>query len=189
MDFFETVRNRFSIRGFTPELIEENKVKQIIEAINFAPSAMNLQSYEIVLVREFSLRKKIAQACMKQMFIENAPIVLVFLADPLKIQAQLSKDTLKSYSILDSTIDGRKALAAYAFQDATIACSYAQLACTALGISSCWIGTFREKEILEIVNAPKRLMVTAVLPIGYPAKEHRPRQRRDAKEIVRENKF
>ncbi len=50
MDFFEVIRSRRSIRRFEVRPVEEEKLSAILEAANAAPSAGNLQAYEIYVV-------------------------------------------------------------------------------------------------------------------------------------------
>jgi nitroreductase len=47
MDFFGTVRARRSIRVFTEKPVEEEQVRTILETVNRAPSASNLQAYVV----------------------------------------------------------------------------------------------------------------------------------------------
>jgi len=172
MDFFKTIENRHSIRAFTPELIEDEKLEKILEAINLAPSAGNLQAYEVVLVKDAVQKKKLVEACMGQSFIAAAPVVLVFCANPERASRY-----------------GERGKDLYSIQDATIACTHAHLAAASLGLGSCWIGAFDPKKVSEIIGAPFGLEVVAVLPIGYPAKEPNPTGRRKLGDLVKEEKF
>ncbi|MEM5811449.1 MAG: nitroreductase family protein [Candidatus Aenigmatarchaeota archaeon] len=52
MDFEAVVKNRHSIRAFLQKEIEEEKLKKILELTNLAPSAGNLQAYEIFVVKK-----------------------------------------------------------------------------------------------------------------------------------------
>lgn len=173
MEFFEVLENRRSIRSYTPEVIEKEKLEKILAAINCAPSAGNLQAYEVVLIRDAKQKKKIAEACLGQNFVSEGSVILVFCAN---LSASSSRY-------------GSRGIGLYAIQDATIACTYAQLACTAQGLSSCWIGAFNEKKVAEAINAPKEVKIIAVLPIGYPAKAPVKTSRREIGELVREEKF
>lgn len=56
MDFFETVENRHSIRHYEDRDIEQDKLAKILDAINAAPSAGDLQGYEVVLVKDASTK-------------------------------------------------------------------------------------------------------------------------------------
>jgi nitroreductase len=175
MDFFKAVETRHSIRAFTPELIEEAKLKKILDAVNSAPSAGNLQAYEIILVKDFTQKKKLAEACMSQGSqgsVSSASAVLVFCSNPEKASKY-----------------GERGKDLYSIQDATIACTYAQLACAAQGIGSCWIGAFDEKAVGEVINAPFGMKVVAILPMGYPAKAPNPTSRRKLDDLVKEEKF
>jgi len=51
MDFFEIVHRRQSIRKFTSQPVDEAKLNQILAAVNRAPSAGNLQAYQIFVVK------------------------------------------------------------------------------------------------------------------------------------------
>ncbi|MFN7181896.1 MAG: nitroreductase family protein, partial [Planctomycetota bacterium] len=73
----------------------------------------------------------------------------------------------------------------YAIQDATIACAYAQLAITALGLGSVWVGAFDEKKVKQILNLPKELKPIAILPIGYPNEQPKITSRRKLEDIIK----
>ena len=61
LDFFEAVKARHSIRSFQSRPVEEEKVNRIIETVNLAPSAGNLQAYEIVVVKDSNRKNKLAR--------------------------------------------------------------------------------------------------------------------------------
>ena len=69
-------------------------------------------------------------------------------------------------------------------QDATIACAYAQLAATALGLGTCWIGAFDDSMARIIAGAPATWQPVAILPVGYPADTPKPRERRALDDLV-----
>ena len=52
IDEFENLcSSRKSIRKFTDKSIEKNKIMKILNIINSAPSAGNLQAYEVIVVK------------------------------------------------------------------------------------------------------------------------------------------
>ncbi|HSB15919.1 MAG TPA: nitroreductase family protein [Bryobacteraceae bacterium] len=57
MDYFEAVRKRQSIRAYQPKPVEEEKLLRILETANAAPSAGNLQAYDIFVVRKADQKK------------------------------------------------------------------------------------------------------------------------------------
>ena len=78
MKFFDVIKKRRAIRNYLPAPIGEDELKRILEAANSAPSAGNLQSYEIYVVMEKRRRESLARAAREQLFIAGAPVSLVF---------------------------------------------------------------------------------------------------------------
>ncbi len=166
MEFFDVIEKRRSIRKFKNKKIEEEKIRKLLEAVNRAPSAGNLQSYEIILVETQKRKEKLVNAAYGQEFIKEAPLVLVFCANFKRAWRYGEKGKF------------------YSQQDATIAASYAQLAATALGLGSVWVGSFDEDEVRKVIEASKDLKPVAILPIGYPAEKPLKTSRRKIDDIV-----
>ncbi|MGB9606305.1 MAG: nitroreductase family protein, partial [Bryobacteraceae bacterium] len=82
MEFFELIRQRRSVRAYKQAPVEPEKLEKILTAANLAPSAGNLQAYEIYLVRDGKVRQALARAALDQWFISEAPVALVFCAHP-----------------------------------------------------------------------------------------------------------
>ncbi|MEN3037747.1 MAG: nitroreductase family protein [Candidatus Kryptonium sp.] len=170
MNFFEVLRKRRSVRKFKDEPISEDKLKLIYEAINSAPSAGNLQAYEVFVVKDKNKLKQLADAALSQEFIAQAPLALVFCANPARSRWRY----------------GSRGEELYSLQDATIACAYAQLSATALGLGSVWVGAFDEDEVRRIISIGKNLIPIAILPIGYPDESPEPTPRREIKDLIHE---
>ncbi len=173
MDLFKVLNERHSVRAFKGKEIPEEKVKKILDAVNSAPSAGNLQAYEVVKVQEKERRQALAKAALDQGFVAEAPLVLVFFANPNR--------SSRRYSSRGESL--------YCVQDATIAAAYAQIAAAALGLASCWVGAFDDATVKKVCNAPEHLKPVAVVPVGYAAEEPRGRGRRFLDELVREEHF
>ena len=62
MNFFELVKARQSVRMYLTKPLEEDKLQQILRVANAAPSAGNLQTYEIYVVRERQHKLALARA-------------------------------------------------------------------------------------------------------------------------------
>ncbi|OPX87240.1 MAG: NADH dehydrogenase [Pelotomaculum sp. PtaB.Bin104] len=67
-EFWELSRRRHSIRKFTAEAIPDEALNQILETAQTAPSAGNLQAYEIVIVKEQNVKQMLASAALGQSF-------------------------------------------------------------------------------------------------------------------------
>jgi len=120
------------------------------------------------LVQDENKKRELALASFAQSFVAEAPVVLVFCANPGRSE--------KRY--------GKRGKNLYCIQDATIAAAYAQLAAVDLGLGSCWVGAFDEKEVLRILGNPEGLIPVAIIPIGYPAEQPPSTGRRKLEDIV-----
>lgn len=168
-DFFETVRHRHSIRKYRPDVaVEKEKLNAILETACAAPSAGDLQAYQITVVTEPSLRAQLSQAAGAQGFISEAPVCLVFSTDGGRSASKY----------------GDRGRELYALQDTTIAATYAQLATVAAGLSSTWVGFFDEAEVSRLLDLHAGLKPVALLCIGYPAEMPQPTPRRHLGEVV-----
>jgi nitroreductase len=162
MEFFDVIKNRHSIRTFSDQPVEDEKLQQILELANLAPSAGNLQAYEIYVVTDAKKRDGLSCAALAQEYVAVAPVALVFCTHPELTEGRYTERGTRLYTV----------------QDATIACSFAMLAATNLGLGSVWVGTFDEKVVRLIIGAPDSQVPVVILAIGYAAEfpEQHPRR-------------
>ena len=172
MDLFEAIQSRRSVRAYQDKEVEPPKLQALLAAVNQAPSAGNLQAYQVYLVRDVALKQALAKAALDQQSLTQAPLVLVFCADQVRASARYRERGEHLYSV----------------QDATVAVTYAQLAATALGLASCWVGAFDETKVARIIELPRGERPVAMLPIGYAAEAPAQTPRRALTEIVIERK-
>lgn len=170
MNFFDIARQRHSIRAFKSDLVETDKLTAILEAANSAPSAGNQQAYEIFLVRDAGRKAELARCCYSQQYVAQAPEVLIFC----------------SHSLLSAQKYGTRGEQLYSLQDATIACTYAMLAASALGLGTVWIGAFKDQAVWETIGSPEGVEPVAILPIGYPDEAAHATPRRPLGSLVHE---
>lgn len=169
VDFAHLVQSRRSVRAYLPRPIEPEERRTILEAARRAPSAGNLQAYEIIEVEERAALDQLVHAAGDQAFIAEAPIVLVFCALPER--------SAQTY--------GDRGAKLYCVQDATIACAYAQLAAAALGLASVWVGAFDEDRVRRAIGAGIDAVPVAILPIGHASAPGDATTRRDLSALVR----
>jgi len=169
-DFFETVRHRHSVRKYQRALaVEQEKLHAILEMACAAPSAGDLQSYQIIVVRNQHTRDALRLAADDQAFLSEAPVCLVFCADPERSAERF----------------GERGRTLYALQDTSIAATFAHLATVAAGMASTWVGYFDEQQVSELLGLEPGLRPIALLSIGYPAELPEPSPRRKLDEVVR----
>jgi len=173
MSLHDVVTRRRSVRAYRPDAVADEQLDRILEAMRLAPSAGNLQAFQVVVVRAADRRRALAQAAIGQGFLGEAPIVLVFFAD--------GPQAARRY--------GQRGVELYALQDAAIAASYAQLAAHDLGLGTVWVGAFRDAQVSAVVAAPSHLLPVALLAIGHPAEQPAPTPRRALGELVHAEQF
>ena len=147
----EIFKKRHSTRSFIDREVEEEKLAEILEAVDSSPSAGNLKAREIIVVKEKQVKNKLVSACRGQAFVAEAGVILVFCAVSSRSGARY----------------GERGKNLYALQDATIAVCFAWLQAVALGLAGCWVGAFNENEVREILKINNDWRPIALLPIGY----------------------
>jgi nitroreductase len=168
MELMEAIRSRRSIRSYSDKAVEEEKLQRVLDAGRMAPSARNMQDWMFIVVRDSSLRKRLAEAARNQEFVGGAPVVIV---------ACGTTDYVMTCGQLTYPID------------AAIAIDHMTLAAVEEGLGTCWIGAFFEDKVKEILGIPRPIHVVALLPIGYPAGNPKPTPRKGMDEIVRYDRW
>lgn len=166
-DIFRIMATRRSTRNFdSTKPIEQWQIDKILAAADTAPTAGNFQGFEIVYIKNKEVKKRLVEAANNQPYV-NAPLVLVFCIDPSRVKLDFSQEILTKFSL----------------QDATLAAAYSQLAASAMGLSSIWIGMFDEEKVKQIIKSD--LKPSSILCIGYPQKKRLPKSRRKLKELIK----
>ena len=115
---------RRSTRKFSKNPVEKWKIDKILAAADTAPTAGNYQGFEIFYINDKETKEELVKAANNQAYV-NTPLVLVFCMNPSRVKLDFPQKVIMKFSI----------------QDATLAAAYSQLAASALGLSSIWIGT------------------------------------------------
>lgn len=164
MDVLDAIKSRRSIRAYEARDVEEEKLKNVLEAGRLSPSASNRQERRFVILKDAATRKALSEAAKNQTFVAQAPVVI----------AACSVET--DYIMMCGQ---------YAYSiDTAIAVDHMTLAAVEQGLGTCWIGAFDEKKVRKILKIPDNIRVVALLPLGYPAAIPHPTPRKSIDEIV-----
>lgn len=168
----EIIRNRRSIRSYNSDPVEDEKLEYILEAFRKAPSAKNIQPWKIIVVKDPKKKSDLAIACNNQVFIAEAPVIIVACAKEEEAYGRMG-GSLSSYPI-----------------DIAIALEHLILAATEKGLSTCWIGAFKEQLVKDLLAVPDNIRVVALTPVGYTDQEPpSKRGRKSLSEIVCYEKY
>ena len=158
MDLFEAIRARASVRSREPVEIPDADLEQILDAGRRAPSGMNSQPLQYIVIRD---QATIAQLARVQGFIADASALVAIVADPGSSRFWL--------------------------EDASAAAENMLLATAALGYGSTWVeGTLlrREDWAKELLGVPAHLRLIIMLPIGRPASPPTQAGKKPLRELV-----
>lgn len=164
MDVLSAIQGRRSIRQYSSQPIEDIKLNKVLEAARLSPSADNRQSCKFVIVKDNETRANLAEAAGGQLFVGQAPVILVACGtDP---------DSIMMCGQHRYTVD------------LSIATAYMILEAYEQGLGTCWLGSFDEKRVKEILGIPEGIRVVAMTPLGYPTDSPAERPRKNLDEIV-----
>ncbi|AIS31175.1 MULTISPECIES: nitroreductase family protein [Methanobacterium] len=168
MEVFQAISQRRSIRKFKEKEVPDSLIMKIIQAGIWAPSAGNLQSWEMILVKDPETRKKLSAAAYMRDFISKAPVVMV---------ACINKSVC-------SMVYGARGVELYSIQDVSCALENMLLMAHARGLGACWVGAFDEQEVIDLLRIPSQLRPVALVPLGYPDEKPYPPPRRDVDDFL-----
>ena len=150
MKFLEIIKNRRTIRKFLDVPVEWEKVTDLLMAGHYAPSAGNLQNWRFIVVTDKNQRRNVADACLQQYWIEEAPVSIIICSNTKEMTRHFS-DRGNKYDV----------------QSASAAAENMLLTAQNNGLGSAWIGAFEEDLLKSSFSIPKNVAVHAVLVFGY----------------------
>jgi nitroreductase len=142
MDVFEATQQRRSIRNYQDKPVEREKLERILEAGRLAPSAKNLEPWHFIAVTDPGKRKGLSGGTWAK-FLTQSPLVIVACGD--------KKASPDWYAI-----------------DVALAVENMVLVATSLGLGTCCVGSFNEKDVKTALKIPENYEVLVMLAVGYP---------------------
>lgn len=155
MELFAAITLRRSIRKYRDIPVEFEKVGHILNAARLAPSAGNIQDWKFILVTKEDSRKKIAEACVRQFWMQDAPLHIVVCAQPKKVAG----------------FYGARGEKVYCMHNAGAAIENMLLAAVDQNLGACWVGAFEENMLRKALNIPGDVIPQAVITVGYAAEK------------------
>ena len=143
MDALQAIRKRRSVRRYTGEPIPRKDLETIVDAGRFAPSGLNVQPWDFIVVTE---RDVIEQLKVASRWMEKAGAIIAVVLDP----------TSRWWR-----------------EDGSAAIENILIASTALGYGSCWLQGYTEpmeEELKNMLGVPEKKRLLTLIPIGVPAK-------------------
>ena len=177
----EILLQRQSVRGYTDQPVEPEKIARCLEAARMAPSACNAQPWKFIVVDNPQLKDQVAGYTTSgplvpmNHFTRQAPILVVIVRESPNLTSKIGtllKD--KPYTLMDTGI---------------VALQFC-LQATAEGLGTCIMGWFNEKKVKELLHIPKSKRAELIITLGYPSSQIlRPKVRKTLDEMCCYNKY
>ena len=157
-DFMDIAAERYSVRHFSSQAVEQEKIDLILEAGKLAPTAVNSQPQMIYVLRS---EDAVAKANQFSPCMYGAPHAFLFCYD-------------------DNRVCRRGENGNFGEIDVTIVLTHMMLEAWNLGIGTCCVGAFRQDEAKALLGLPDNIHPILLMPFGYPADDAKPSDRHKA---------
>jgi len=187
MDLFEAIKGRRSCRNYLSEAIDDTVIESILEAGTWAPSPLNTQPWEFVVITSSDVKEKIfseADRCRKWAlersgwkwldsyqvdFLKQAPVVIAVVGDPKKTGVDMFME--------EGTV-GYQAACAAAIQNM-------HLAAHSFGLGTLWFTLFDKKVLRGILEIGEDKTPVALVLLGKPGASPTAMPRKNVKDKTR----
>ena len=149
MDFNSVVKKRVSIKKFSSKKPAPEKVVELIETANLAPTPGNIHIITYVMTDDKEKINEIAEAC-QQDFIKHAPYVLVVCSNNKQLKKLYDKRAEK-----------------YLKHHVGAAMENLLLAAVNNNLGASVVGLFSEELIRNTLSIPENIEIEMIIPIGY----------------------
>lgn len=170
-DTINLLRKRTSLRNYSSNPISDEHLDIILEGAMRAPTAGNMMSYSIIVIKDYKTKKTLSHTCDEQPFIAKAPIILIFIADYQKWMDFYRINNVEQFCKENGREFTRPSEASLflATEDALIAAQNAVIAAESIGIGSCYIGDIMEhyETHKKLFNLPEYAFPVGMLCLGY----------------------
>ena len=168
----DLMKERYSVRSYSDQKVEEAKLTSILEAGRVAPTGANRQAYELLVIQSEEGFEKLSQGAKTF----GAPLAILVCGDR-------KKAWVRPGGGLDLTEI-----------DSAIVTDHMMLQATELGRGSVWICMLKPDVLRVALNIPDHLEPLSILAIGYSDREPLSKDRHDklrkaTSELVHFEKF
>ncbi len=173
MDFETVVKRRRMCREFLERDVPQEKIDRILDLASRYPSAGHTEPQEFIVVHKRRMKEDLAHAALDQMFVAQAPLVIVVVSDVRRSARRYGERGVRFFSIIDGAFVAMLIL----------------LAVVDGGLGACFVGSFYDEEVQEVLSLPQEVRPIGIIPIGYCAERPRKFRRRSREQIVHRDRY
>lgn len=165
MEFSELIEQRYSVRAYKPDPVEEEKLERVLDAARLAPTAANRQPFQLLVIQTQGRKDELHEVYNKAWFVE--PPLLICACGLLE----------KGWTRRDGK--------SYVDVDVAIVMDHLILAAANEGLGTCWVGAFNPDAARQVLDLPDEVEPIAFTPLGYAADKPGAKKRKSLDELVR----
>ena len=197
-EILDLIKSRKSVRKYSEKHIPDEDLRKILEAGRLAPSWMNVQSWDFILIKSEENKDLLSRLSIGQAHVKNADALIVCIANMNAWEE--AKITHIKNPALNPALQGENGLLIRTLEQVIYPVSYMMLEAESLGIKSCIIGalgneiTGVEPEIYKEVKAKLGLdenrIISTIITLGYETEQSETNKiRKDFDTVVSLEKF
>jgi nitroreductase len=173
MDFETVVKRRRMCREFLDRDVPQEKIDRILDLASRYPSAGHTEPQEFIVVHNRRMKEDLAHAALDQMFVAQAPLVIVVVSDVRRSARRYGERGVRFFSIIDGAFVAMLIL----------------LAVVDEGLGACFVGSFYDEQVQEVLSLPQEVRPIGIIPIGYCAEGPRKFRRRSRSQIIHRDRY
>ncbi len=166
MEYSQLIANRYSVRAYKPDPVEDDKLRKVLEAARLAPTAANRQPFQIIVLHTEGRKEELGRIYHREWFVQ-APLILCGVGVPR--EGWVRSDDQRRY--LDV--------------DVAIVMDHLILEAANQGLGTCWIAAFNAKAARQALRLPDDVEPLIFTPLGYPADRPKVKERKPLESLVR----
>ena len=183
MDIIQGIKERRSINFFEPgQDLAVDKIEELLDLSNLAPSSFNLQPWQVIVVRDPERKKMLRQCAMNQPKVEEASAVLIIIADPDAVEENREKvldswqelgymkpEMRETYQNMIQTLYGpRNSMKRnlFAVKNAALFAMNLMIAAKGMGMETHPMDGFEEACIKKEFHVPEQMLIPMLIAIG-----------------------
>ena len=166
MEFTELIHKRYSVRAYRPDPVPDELLEKVLSSACMAPTAANRQPFQLIVVHTPGREEQVRRIYDRDWFV-SAPLVIAACGIT-------RAGWVRSF-------DG----ANYTSVDVAIVMDHLVLAAADQGLGTCWVASFDPVVVREMLCLPEGVEAIALTPLGYPADQPKPKERKPLAELVR----
>jgi nitroreductase len=151
------IKERRSVRRYITKPVSGRHLKRVLEAGRWAPSGLNNQPWRFAVIRDTSLKKRLAKLTESASVVRSADVIISVFLDKKTVYNR-TKDIQAIGAAMQNML----------------------LEAHSLGLGSCWLGEIlnKKEKVCRLLKAPSGYELMGFISLGWPKRKKRSSKRK-----------